>query len=315
MGKIPKSRLKRQEQMPGLRWVLAFVIISLFAITVGSRSFATPYILGMRAGASTVAKPLTLAGNLLFKPLSSVSTIAHNLGASQTTLTELENQNAQLSSQLAALEEYKLENTRLNKLLDIKNAYNLKSTAARVIGSQLDAWERIIVIDKGSNSGIGLNMAVMDAFGLMGQVIEVGPTSAKVRLINDEHSGVSAIIQSTRVPGVVVGNVDGSLTLNYIPTTEQVNEGDMVVTSGMGGIFPKGIVIGRVKSVQKDSAALYANITVEPISKHFNPEEVLIITDKGASEADVSGIELPSGESGTTQSNAAASNGSAATGN
>lgn len=276
-----------------MRLFLTLFFISLVIITICSRSFAAPYVLGLRSGVSAVVKPLTFTGNLIFKPFSSASTIMHNLGASQATLTELENENAQLASQLSALEEYKLENTRLNQLLDIKNAYNLKSTAARVIGTQLDAWERIIVIDKGSNSGVGLNMAVMDAYGLMGQVIEASPNSAKVRLINDERSGVSAMIQHSRVPGVVMGTVDGSLTLNYIPVSEQVSEGDMVVTSGMGGIYPKGIAIGRVKSVQKDSAALYLTIVVEPISKHFNPEEVLIITDKGASEADVSNVQLP----------------------
>ena len=121
-------------------------------------------------------------------------------------------------------------------------------------------------------------MPVANAAGVIGQIIEVGPNSATVRLVTDEQSGVSAMIQDTRAQGMVQGQADGTLRMLYVSVDADVQEGDIIITSGLGGVFPKGLPLGTVASVTKSSNDVYYTIIVNPASRTENNEEVLVIT-------------------------------------
>ena len=167
---------------------------------------------------------------------------------------------------------------RLQGLLDLQSTYNLQSTAARIVGQSSDAWTDTVTIDKGSLDGLAVNMPVANAAGVIGQIIEVGPNSATVRLVTDEQSGVSAMIQDTRAQGMVQGQADGTLRMLYVSVDSDVQEGDIIITSGLGGVFPKGLPLGTVASVTKSSNDVYYTIIVNPASRTENNEEVLVIT-------------------------------------
>ena len=116
------------------------------------------------------------------------------------------------------------------------------------------------------------------ASGVVGQVVESASASSRVRLLTDENSSISAMIQSSRVQGMLNGSVTGQLKLTLVGTDQQVSVGDVVVTSGLGGVFPKGLPLGEVTSVESSPGALELDIVVEPYSHAESYEEVLVIT-------------------------------------
>ncbi len=121
-------------------------------------------------------------------------------------------------------------------------------------------------------------MPVVGPLGLLGQTVAAASDSAKVRLITDQRSGVAAMVQRTRAPGIVRGSIEGDLTLDFVGNNQKVRVGDVVITSGIGGVYPKGIVVGEVVSAEKDAAGLYQKIEVTPASDLTGLEEVLVLT-------------------------------------
>ena len=135
-------------------------------------------------------------------------------------------------------------------------------------------------------------MPVMDASGVIGQIISVSPTSSVVRLIYDEYSSIPAMIQSNRAHGILNGSASGGLTLDLVRSDLNVDIDAIVVTSGLGGVYPKGLPIGRVTIVERNPGALYLEISVEAYARVQSLEEVLVITsltdEQRASADDIS---------------------------
>jgi rod shape-determining protein MreC len=156
--------------------------------------------------------------------------------------------------------------------------YNLQSSAAHVIAGSTNSWTQSVMLDKGKSSGFVVGMPVTDSSGAVGQIIECSSTTCTVRLLTDEESSISAMIQSTRAQGMLEGSIDGTLHLSYIRTDQTVNVGDLVVTSGLGGVFPKGLPLGKVSVVDRTPGSTYYSIVVEPFGRLDNLEEVLVIT-------------------------------------
>ena len=128
-------------------------------------------------------------------------------------------------------------------------------------------------------------MAVCNSGGAIGQIVEVSASSSTVRLLTDENSGISAMVQRSRAQGILQGQPDGSLLLNYVTADSDVSVGDIVITSGLGGVFPKGLPLGTVTSVNRASNATYYTVTVRAQSLAENNEEVLVITSVAAEQA------------------------------
>ena len=232
----------------------------------------------VRSGIVTVSTPFKMVASAVATPFNAVGNIFANLTASQETLSDLKDQNAQLTAQVAKLSEAQQTAQRLESLLGLQSTYNLQSTAARIIGSSSDAWSQTVTIDKGTLDGLTLGMPVCNAYGVIGQITEVALNSSTVLLINDETSGVSAMVQSSRAQGVLRGQADGTLRLEYVPVDAQVASGDIVITSGIGGVFPKGLPLGTVSSVEKSDNDVYYTIVVRTQATTENNEEVLVIT-------------------------------------
>ncbi|QWT18292.1 rod shape-determining protein MreC [Collinsella sp. zg1085] len=232
----------------------------------------------VRQGVAVIATPLRVVGSALATPFDALANTAFNLGASEATLSELKAENERLTAEIAKLKEAEATARRLEALVSLQSNYKLTSTAARIIGCANDSWTQTVTLDKGSRDGFALGMPVCNAGGVLGQIIEVSPTSSVVRLITDEQSGVSAMIQNSRAQGTLKGQPDGSLRLSYVPAEAEVKAGDIVISSGLGGVFPKGLPLGTVSSVEKTANAIYYTIVVRPQSSAENNEEVLVIT-------------------------------------
>lgn len=285
------SKYNTKTQSTGFRPLIVLSIVSVLLLTFYIREGDTGPIHAVRAGVVTITSPVRSLGSVIASPFNGLGNIFANLTASQETLDELREQNKELTARVAELSEAQETATRLEGLLELKSTYNLQSTAARIVGSSTDAWSRTVTIDKGSLDGLAINMPVTDSSGVIGQIIEVAPTSAVVRLITDEASGVSAMVQSTRAQGMLQGQPDGTLRLEYVSVDADVKEGDIIVTSGIGGIYPKGLPLGTVASVEREPNALYYTVVVNVTSTTENNEEVLVITslteEQSASDEEV----------------------------
>lgn len=266
----------------GFDWRLPAVLLvaCLLLLTLWFREGSSGPLHSVRKGFSFVTTPIASLGSALGVPFVALGNIFTNASASQDDLTTLQEQNAELTATVIQLEEYRQEVDRLNGLLKLKDAYHIEGVAARVTGHDSDSWNQVITINKGTSDGISVGMPVMDDKGLVGQVETTRAGSSTVRLITDAQSGVAAMIQSTRAEGVLTGSLDGLLYLSYIPISQTVIEGDAVITSGSGGIYPRGIVIGEVISVQGKSTDLYYTIVVKPVSSSENYEDVLVLTGR-----------------------------------
>jgi rod shape-determining protein MreC len=182
-----------------------------------------------------------------------------------------------LNSRLIESNEAVLANERLKKLLDLKNSLKLPSLAASVIGEDGTPWFKTIMIDRGEVDGLREGMPVIAADGVIGQLIKVVAKSSRVLLITDHASDVAGIIQRSRARGVVKGKGGGSCALEFALAEEDVKVGDSVITSGIGGIFPKNLIIGEVTMVKKGEYGIFQTIDVRPAVNLARLEEVLVL--------------------------------------
>ncbi len=260
-------------------------LISLLLLTFYIREGEGGPIHSVRSVVNTVATPVRMVGSVVAAPFHAIGNVVSNVTAPQETLSELREQNEQLTAEVAKLTEAEKTAERLEGLLGLQSTYSLESTAARIVGGSSDAWSQTVTIDKGTIDGLEVGMAVCNSGGAIGQIVEVSASSSTVRLLTDENSGISAMVQRSRAQGILQGQPDGSLLLNYVTADSDVSVGDIVITSGLGGVFPKGLPLGTVTSVNRASNATYYTVTVRAQSLAENNEEVLVITSVAAEQA------------------------------
>ncbi len=192
---------------------------------------------------------------------------------------QLKEQIEQMRLQQVRLADDAAQARRLQTLLAFKEQFISRTVAAQVIGSSGSDLSRIIYIDKGENSGIRRDMAVMTADGIVGKVLLVYPSVAQVLLINDQSSGVGALLEKTRLQGVLRGTSNGEVVLERVMSDEQVSVSEPVLTSGGDQIFPKGLPVGTVTKVA-NGRDLFLNIKIKPAADLSKLEEVLVLVEK-----------------------------------
>lgn len=168
---------------------------------------------------------------------------------------------------------------RLQALLAFKEQYISKTTAAQVIGSSGSEQSRAVYIDKGSNDGIKPDMAVITADGIVGKVLRAFGSTSQVLLINDQSSGVGAILENSRLQGIVKGMASGEVLLDKVMADDTVAAGETLRTSGGDQVFPKGLPIGVVSKVSRTTEP-FLSIRVKPAANLSKLEEVLVITER-----------------------------------
>jgi len=219
--------------------------------------------------------------------VGSVSRVWHDYVDLRTLHVEnlrLLRETAVLQRRISQLEEQALETQRLQGLLVMQETSHERYLAARVVGKDATNWFKTILIDRGSLSGVRRNQPVVAPDGLVGRVVEVTPTASKVQLVTDPVSASGGLLQRTRVTGVVSGHLGAGLRMRYLPLLADVVAGDDVVTSGMGGVFPKGIPVGRITAVERKSGALFQEATLQPKVDLGRLEEVMILMGTGGGE-------------------------------
>lgn len=191
-----------------------------------------------------------------------------------------------LKSQLVLYQEGYLEAQRLRELLALKDERDFEFVTARVIGQGRTLFSKTILINKGTAQGLRAGMPVMAGPGLVGRVINASWNTAKVLPLIDESSNIDAVIQRNRTQGIIRGAGSRGCLLKYVSKAQDVKEGDIVVSSGMGGIFPKGLMIGKVVRADKQEAGLFLKINVATAVDFSKVEEVAVLTRNNEDEDD-----------------------------
>ncbi len=201
--------------------------------------------------------------------------------------------NAAMAARLQAIElelgetrQRALETERLRDLLALKQALPMRTLAAEVVAREGMPWFRSVTLDKGDRDGVLLDAPVISASGVVGRVTSVGPGAARVQLLLDRDAGVGVVIERSRATGVATGQVgledagQPELLMKYVSVLADVEPGDRVLTSGLDRIYPKGLVVGRVRSIGV-SSGLFKEVLVTPSARFDQLEQVLVVTSAG----------------------------------
>ncbi len=237
-----------------------------------------PLVRSARANLAALISPLY---SVLHFPLATAQWLAYHLGVRTDLVADnerLTKENLYLQARQQVMEELISENKRLRNLFESHGKYADRLLVAEIMGVDLDPSNRTMVINKGAMSGVQEGLPIVDGEGVIGQVMHVNPFSSIVLLITDNthalpvqdaRSGARAIAE-----GLGASNL---LSLLYLPIASDLREGDILITSGQGGLFPAGYPVGRVQEVRRGTGQSFVNATVAPIAKMERNREVLIV--------------------------------------
>jgi rod shape-determining protein MreC len=250
----------------------------ILAIVLLSLSFKrSPVIRKVEGAVVSVTAPL-------IKSLSSTGSSLKTLWHRYIFLIGLEKENTELKRLLETYrqkevryQEAQILAKRLEALLDLKKQVALPVTGARVVAYDPSLWSRSVILDQGKNQGVGVGLPVLAGSGIVGRIVEIYPHYAKLMLIVDRNSGADAMVQRTRVRGILQGKGGNRCSLEYVPKNADVEVGDLVLASGLGGIYPAGLAFGRVTKVDKMTAGAFQAVEVNPAADLSALEEVLIV--------------------------------------
>jgi rod shape-determining protein MreC len=220
----------------------------------------------------------------IFKPhLSFIGLVKHELSGiifyhrNMIQAERLQKDVDLLRWRLFDLREVSQENIRLKNLFNFKQKSSLRLIAARVIGRSVDSWSSSVVIDKGRYNGIKSGMAVISPQGLVGSIVESMDNTSKVLLINDPNQGIFSIVQRSRQEGLVSGTLGSNLIMRYLPDEAQIIVGDVIITSELSQVYPKGLLLGRVVNIGREFSGLNRYALIKPVVDLASIEEVLVI--------------------------------------
>ncbi len=201
----------------------------------------------------------------------------------------LRGENEQLRVQAMQVGETREENARLRRLLMLRDRLPLATLAGEVIGREAGGWVRSLTVNRGRGDGIAQQTPVIVPDGLVGRVVQVHRGAAVIQLLNDPASTVGAVVQRTRTAGLVEGDAGGTVRFKFMARDgASVAPGDLVVTSGLGTLFPKGLPVGRVVKVEDKGSALFHFAVLTPAVDFSRVEEVLLVT--GQTTQDVAAL-------------------------
>ena len=189
----------------------------------------------------------------------------------------LKEENRKLRRDKAALLDKESENSRLKKLLDIRARHEFPSVVAQVVGEDAVGWYRTLFINRGSEDGVRPDMPVTVAEGVVGRVVNSSSDMSRILLLTDPNHSVDCRVARTRDRGILSGSLEIGCILRYINLKSGIKAGDEVVTSGLDGIFPRGLPIGKVETVDKGSQGLFLEARIAPAVDFSEIEEVLVV--------------------------------------
>jgi rod shape-determining protein MreC len=255
------------------------VVLSLYILTAAARGQLKndpigPVLLWL-------LRPLQIAAH-------SMTSWIREMQESHVTVAGYKAENERLRKRIVELEmdrnrffEAEATNHQLRQLLDFRSQLPSASITASIIANSASAWFQSCSIDKGSADGVRKGMSVVTPLGVVGRVVDVAARSAKVLLLTDANSGIDVMVQRTRARGIVSGSLENGTVLKYVKRTEDIQVGDRLITSGLDGVFLKGLMVGTISKVRKQNLGLFQTIEVMPAISPARVEIVLVVNAAG----------------------------------
>lgn len=266
--------------------IIAVVVVPLMAINMQRNSEEELWF----------TKPFSFLGGVIQGAYSSFSSGVRgttgmylDLINIKTENRELKVENTELRAQLGAMTELKVENERLNRLLGFRQSSNMDLLAAKVVGKDLLLEHQTLAVNRGTHHGVKKNMAALTVGGVVGYVFRADRYTSQILLLTDRYAAIDALVQRSRARGIVEGNSRDLAVLKYVKRGDDVQVGDLVVTSGMYNVFPKGFPIGIVKQINKSQYGMTQELELSPSVDPLNLEELFIVLN--ANQADFSPAE------------------------
>ncbi len=269
---------------------LTFLILTILFLALHETRVLAP----VEQGLQVVLAPLQRATTALVRDIGDLSQTIRQGRELRARVAELEEQVDALTIENVRLREYEAEVVQLRGLLRfvetnptwaflgadvVGRSACIHAPCGDVVGEEPNPYLRYLTINVGQAEGVAVGMPVVTGGAvLVGRVAETGLHTSKVRLVTDTGHSVAAILQQSRATGLLVGQADGSLRMLYIPQEDTVQVGDIVLTSGLGGAFPRGLVLGQVIQVVKQDFALFQEAVVNPAVDYRRVELALVIT-------------------------------------
>ncbi len=270
-----RGKRSRQIKVLLLFGLLLTLFLMLIVSTVGRQEFNAPHKFA-----------LELIGSAQYA-VARVAGFAKDVYHDYASLISVREENKHLREELQKFKainnnyrEAVATNVRLGKLLELKETLPPPTLTARIIGKDPSQWFKTIIIDRGSSDGVQKGMPAVTVEGVVGQVMNTSPHYAKILLANDSNSAIDVLIQKTRVQGIIKGKGSNGYDLLYVLKNSDVQEGDHIVTSGLGGVFPKGLPVGTVASVVKTKRGMFQQIEIKPAVDFAQLEYIIIIMKK-----------------------------------
>lgn len=240
--------------------ILLIIVAAAFLIFANSKGALS----GVFDFAGTATSPISLFFANLSEKTSGFFSGVFSLGKLQSENASLKDNVNRLQAEIAQLTEAKKENERLKKDLGFAQAHQFTYEAAEVTAFDPSNIRGMITVNKGTNSGIRQGMAVISEGFMIGRVSETLPNASKIQLITDPTSAIPVTIQDSTTNGIAKGEIGAGLTMEKIPQGERINEGDTVITSGLGGEIPRGLILGKVENIKKQENSLFATASIRP---------------------------------------------------
>lgn len=268
--------------------LVVLLVVSLVLVTLYAREGAGGPIHSIQNELMGSSATMGRVGAGIGAATESAGDALSDAAANDATLTALREQNQELRKLLSNAEEYRQEVERLQGLLDMKQVSGVTGPVANIIGRSSNAWDQSITIDLGSEDGVESGMTIMGATGVIGQVSRTAAHTSTVRLLTDPNSGAAVMIQSSRADGIVRGSISGLLYLEDLDENVIPEVGDVIVTSGLGGSYERGLIVGAVVSSNKTVNNATGSVIVSPNDSASMLEEVIVVftaPDVAAAEA------------------------------
>jgi len=212
-----------------------------------------------------------------YRPFSALSTSWHTLKNHRRENLRLKEELINARLKVEAFKEAERENQRLRKALQFSQQTEYYTLLAEVVGRGTPRMPSAITVSAGSEQGVIVDLPVIDQDGIIGKVLSVSDQSSIIQLITDPNMKISAMDARSRVQGIVSSAGGGMLKMENVPVNVDIRQGDPIISSGLGGVFPKGLKVGTVKRVVKPQSGLFFGVEIEPSAKISTPEEVFIV--------------------------------------
>ncbi len=256
--------------------VIVLIAVNIILLTITSKHSQTPS--GLGRGALVVVSPFQKQFNNFVQSVKGIWNQYFYLVFTAKENQRLKKALAKSMRQLNRCAESELANDRLRHLLGFEEEVPWPMIAARVVGKDPSPWSKTVIVDKGTEDGVRQGAPVVIPEGIAGVVVEASHRYAKVLLLIDPNSAVDALVQQTRARGIVKGGGADYCVFNYVLRKHEIGVGDTVVSSGLDGVFPKGLRVGRIAEIVRLNAGIFQKVSVTPYVDFEILEEVFIIS-------------------------------------